>query len=166
VTSGIGRRARTSLVTALGAALVLAACGSDTPDTPAAVSVGQPPTGGIAGPPAPDDAQGIVLRAPAGTSAEMLAAAAAIVEDRLLQMGVTDAGAASVADGLVVTGSADGYQLRAAAQRHATTIAPVTSASLGECGGSGAASVGPATRCYELGPELTGVGANTIFAVR
>jgi hypothetical protein len=81
-------------------------------------------------------------------------------------MGVTDAAVTAQADGVDVRSSADPYQLHAAAQHHATTIAPITSTTLGPCNGPGITSTGAAARCYVLGPALTGVTPVTNPAVQ
>ncbi|HEY1281783.1 MAG TPA: hypothetical protein VGF22_19030 [Acidimicrobiales bacterium] len=81
-------------------------------------------------------------------------------------MGVTDAAVTAQADGVDVRSSADPYQLHAAAQHHATTIAPITSTTLGPCNGPGITSTGAAARCYVLGPALTGVTPITNPAVQ
>ena len=74
---------------------------------------------------------GTVLKAPAGTDAATIAAAAEVVRGRLGRMGVTNAAVSSTSDGVAVKSSADGYQLDGAAQRHATTIAPVAGTTVG-----------------------------------
>jgi hypothetical protein len=81
-------------------------------------------------------------------------------------MGVTDAAVNAEDDGVAVESSADGYEVHAAAQRHATTIAPVTASTVGPCNGSGTSSTGPAARCYVLGSPLTGVTALSATAVQ
>ena len=80
-------------------------------------------------------------------------------------MGVADAVVTARGDGVDVQSSADAYQLHAAAQQHATTIAAITATALGPCGGPGISSVGAATRCFTLGPPLVGVGAVTTASV-
>jgi hypothetical protein len=114
---------------------------------------------GRAGDQAADGEAGALLTAPAGTDSATVDAAADVVRARLARMGVTDATVSEEADGVRVTSSADGYQLHAAAQAHATQIAPVTTAAVGPCNGPGVPSAGPAVRCYVLGPALTGVTA-------
>ena len=121
------------------------------------ISGGRPATGGST-PPAPP---GVLLAAPTGTDSGTLTAAASVVRERLARMGVVDATVSAEAGGVRVTSSADGYQLHAAAQRHATQIAAVTTTAVGPCNGPGVPSAGPAARCYVLGPALTGVTAVT-----
>lgn len=110
--------------------------------------------------------QGVLFRAPAGTDGPSLNAAADIVRGRLARMGVTDAVVAATDEGVAVQSSADGYQLHAAAQRHATTIAPVITSAVGPCTGPGTPSAGGEARCYVLGDPLTGVTAITDTAVQ
>ena len=62
-----------------------------------------------------------------------------------------------------VQSSADAYQLHAAAQQHATTVAAITATALGPCGGPGIPSIGSATRCFTLGPARV---PDTSFAPR
>jgi hypothetical protein len=102
-----------------------------------------------------------LLKAPAGTSKQTLTAAADLVRNRLGRMGVTDAVVTVHDEGVDVQSSADAYQLHAAAQQHATTIVAITATDLGPCSGLGTASAAPPSRCYALGPALTGVGAIT-----
>jgi hypothetical protein len=107
-----------------------------------------------------------LLEAPPGTHDATIAAAAEVVRGRLARMGVTDATVTATPAGVDVRSSADAYQLHAAAQHHATTIAPITSTTLGPCNGAGMVSAGAATRCYTLGPTLTGTSAMTDAVVQ
>jgi hypothetical protein len=100
-----------------------------------------------------------VLKAPVGTDAATLAAAAAIVRTRLDRMHVSVTSVSAAPDGVAVVASADPYQLEAAARPKATTMATITSTALGPCHGQGLNSVGPASRCYTVGPALVGVTA-------
>jgi hypothetical protein len=110
----------------------------------------------------PDRAPDGLLKAPPGTDAATIAAAADVVRARLLRMGVTDAKVTARDDGVEVRSSGDPYQLHAAAKQQATTIAPITSTTLGPCeGGTGTPAAGAAARCYQVGPAVTGVSAVT-----
>jgi hypothetical protein len=142
-------------VTAAGILVLLGACGGDnkTSSQGGEISGRRPNSAATAAESVPAG----LLKAPSGTSKETITAAADIVRGRLAKMGVTDATVTARAEGVDVRSSADPYQLHAAAQQHATTIAATTSAALGPCNGPGAASTGAAARCYVLGPTLTGV---------
>jgi hypothetical protein len=149
------------------ALLAVGACSSDSHGIAQTADVGSgsaSPT--TAGPPAKSSSDGTVLKAPAGTDAATIAAAAEVVRGRLTRMGVTNAGVSPTSDGVAVRSSADGYQLHGAAQRHATTVAPVTGTTVGTCNGRGTQSVAPARRCYTLGNALTGVTAITDASVQ
>ena len=151
---GSGRRATAAVAVALALILLAAACSSSS----------QTPSGGSSRATTADTSHlaangGTLLRAPAAAGPAAIAAAATVVQARLARMGVEDAVATPVSDGVAVTGSADAYQLQAAAQLHATVIAPITATALGPCPGAGTPSVGPARRCYTLDEALTGVTA-------
>jgi len=145
---------RRTVLAAVGVLVLVSACGSDNNS-----STHGPLFGGrsnSSGPPAAS-APTELLKAPPGTDHAAITAAADIVRARLSRMGVTDAIVTAQADGVDVRSSADPYQLHAAAQQHATTIAAITSTAVGPCNGPGAGSTGAAVRCYVLGPTLTGV---------
>jgi len=155
---------------------VLAACGSDNSSRSDGGEIfGRRPAGsaGSAGGAPASSASGssgsassaALLSAPAGTDPATIAAAADVVRARLGRMGVADAVVTARADGVAVQSSADAYQLHAAAQQHATTVAPITATALGPCGGPGIPSTGAAARCYTLGPALSAVGAVTTASV-
>ena len=131
-------------------------------------SLGSETVGSRSGAPAtvaPSTPPGL-LKAPPGTDEAAIAAAADVVRGRLARMGVTDATVTATPDGVDVRSSADPYQLHAAAQHRATTIAPITSTTLGPCNGPGTPSAGAATRCYTVGPAVTGTSAVTNVAVQ
>jgi hypothetical protein len=107
-----------------------------------------------------------LLKAPPGTDKATITAAADIVRTRLTRMGITDATVTTRDDGVDVRSTADPYQLHAAAQHHASAIAPITSTALGPCNGPGISSTGAAARCYVLGPTLAGVTPVTNAAVQ
>jgi hypothetical protein len=150
-------------VPAIGLVAFLSACGGDNTSTTqrrplfshetSAVATGAATPAGL-------------LKAPPGTDKATIAAAADIVRARLTRMGVTGATVTAQADGVDVQSAADPYQLHAAAQRHATTIAPITSTALGPCNGPGTSSTGAAARCYVVGAGLTGVTAVANAAVQ
>jgi hypothetical protein len=100
-----------------------------------------------------------ILKAPAGTDAATLAAAATAVRARLGRMHVPVTSVSATADGVAVVSSADPYQLEAAARPKATTIAPITGTALGPCQGAGLESVGPSLRCYTVGAPVAAVTA-------
>jgi hypothetical protein len=97
-----------------------------------------------------------VLKVVPGDEQAAVAAAADVVRERLTRMGVT-ARVSPSARRIEIVSSADEYQLHAAAQHSATTIASVTSSAVRRCGVGGTPSSGPATRCYSLGSTVTGV---------
>ena len=141
----------------LAIAAVGAACSHDS--APQGGEIFARPTGDGADRSDPAASPGVVLAAPAGTPSATLSAAADVVRGRLARMGVTGATVTPEASGVAVAGGADPYQLHAAAQQHASVIAPITTTAVGPCKGPGTPSVGAATRCYVLGAPLTGVGA-------
>jgi hypothetical protein len=155
--------ARGSRLLAVIALLVITACGGSKGGSANDI-FGRRPNGGTGGTDAGASA-GVMLTAPAGTATATLDAAAAVVRARLVRMGVANPTVATRPDGIQITAAADAYQLRAAAQHHATTIAPVTATALGPCTGAGSPSAPPALRCFTLGPARTGVGALTSIAV-
>jgi hypothetical protein len=150
--------------------IMITACASDGPSAapgttapppsigPALVTTTTPPSIGTEG--------GTLLAAPNGTDPATMSAAADIVRARLQRMGVTDATVVAQPEGVSVQSSADPYQLRAAAQQEATSIAAVTSSQLGPCSGSGLGTAGDAIRCVTVGPALTGVDAVTAADVQ
>ena len=153
----------------VGALLMVAACSSDDKSGARSGGIfGGRPQSGSAGdsPQVTTSTQGTILTAPVGTDDSTMAAAADVVRSRLIRMGVTDATVTPQDDGVAVKSSADGYQLHAAAQRHATTVAAITTAAVGACNGPGTPSAGSAARCYVLGSALTGVTAVTNTAVQ
>ena len=98
---------------------------------------------------------GTLLRAPAGTDQSVLQTAAGTVKARLGAMGVADADARPAADGVVVTGSADAFQLEAAARQEPTTLQGVAAAGIGRCTTGGTPLTEPALRCYLLKGDIT-----------
>jgi len=92
-------------------------------------------------------------------------AAAQVVRQRLVRMGVLDASVTVQNGGVSVKSSANGYQLHAAGQQHASTLAAVTNTVVGQCTGGGTPSTGAVTRCYTLGAPVTGVSAVSRAAV-
>ena len=147
----------------MGIILLLGACGGDKSDSEQSEIFDDRASSSGTG---PGSASESLLEAPSGTDETTIATAADIVRARLVRMGITDATVTAQADGVSVRSSADPYQLRAAAQLHATTVAPVASTALGPCDGTGTASTGAAARCYVLGPALTGVASVTNATVQ
>ena len=163
---------RCCVVTAtLGTLVTLAACGSDEPSTASGMTTAAPsmttaaPSMSTVAASVGTDG-GTLLSAPDGIDPATMSAAAEIVRARLQRMGVTDATVVGRPEGVSVRSSADPYQLRAAAQRGATSIAAVTSSELGPCNGAGLDTVGDAVRCDTVGPALTGVEAVTAAGVQ
>jgi len=150
-------------VPAIGVVACLAACGGDNTSNTQRRPLFSHETSAVATRPATPAG---LLKAPPGTDQATITAAADIVRTRLGRMGVTGAIVTARADGVDVQSAADPYQLHAAAQHHATTIAPITSTALGPCNGPGTGSAGAAVRCYVLGPALTGVTPVTNPAVQ
>ncbi len=142
---GRGRRLIRSTASLLVLAATLTACGGSSSEGPGS------------NPPAADGP--VLLRAPAGTDRATIESAATGVRARLVRMGVPSPTVTATSDGVQVSSSADRYQLQAAARAAATTVVAVVSAALGPCAGPGLPSAGPSTRCYQVGPRLTGVDA-------
>src|SRR4051794_9740169 len=138
------RMRRRSAMTAwtLGALLLVGACSSSsTGGTNSGEVLGGRSNGAARDSSHPEtSARETVFQAPTGTDTSTLTAAADIVRGRLTRMGVADAVVKAQSDGVAVKSSADGYQLHAAAQRHATTIAPIPTTAVGPCNGPGTPS--------------------------
>ncbi len=162
---GLRTTFRTRVVAAaVGALVTVAACASDEPTATPDPTAATPGT--TAATPGTTADGGTLLAAPNGTDPATISAAVEIVRGRLQRMGVTDAAVVARPEGVSVRSSADPYQLRAAAQRGATSIAAVTSSELGPCSGPGLGSVGDVIRCDTVGATLTGVEAVTAAEVQ
>jgi hypothetical protein len=149
----------------VGVLALVGACGDNKSSSQGEETFGPLPATAASSATSSPSAEGVILKAPAGTDAATLQAAADVVRTRLTRMGVANPTVAARPDGVEIQSAADTYQLHAAAQHHATTITAITSTSLGPCNGAGTSSTGPATRCYVLGPTLTGVAPVTGAAV-